>query len=323
MSQKIVKWVAFPLFFFTVFFAVVYWNFPTRSLRETIKGQIQAYVSAKSDPRATRPAEVEMGEVSLWRLSGLNLGKVVVREAGTDEQPGTVWQFDDLRVRVGILSLLFGGRRFEFQADLYSGSASGAITLDAAKQVSSTHLEIANLDLKKIEGLAKRFKTPLGGVLTLDLDLDFGKNPAEDGAMSFSLEVQKFEIGGIFAGMNLGQLNADIRLENGKAKNQPIKLAGADVDSNAGLSVELSNDIWRSRVDATGWLKLTEAYLKRKPGYDRIFEGAIPSLRSAKEADGKYAFWLSGTLDRPRFDFGKGPGPTPNVRNNPLRSFPQ
>src|SRR5687767_9211653 len=129
MWQKIVKWVLFPLFFFTVFLVALYWTFPARTLKGYVASQIESALSSEHEGRWVHPPEVVIGDFSLWRLSGVEMEDVSIRLGSLDENLGSKWDFEDLRFRMGLLSSLFGRPRVEFAADLYDGSTKGALTM--------------------------------------------------------------------------------------------------------------------------------------------------------------------------------------------------
>lgn len=334
MWQKIVKWVLFPLFFFTIFLVALYWTFPARTLKRYVASQLEHALSSEHEGRWTHPPEVSIGDFALWRLSGVEMKNVMIRMGSLDENFGAKWDFEDLRIRLGLFSSLLGNPKVEFAADLYDGSAKGAVTVTKTNQVSDFWIEMNNIDLKKFSGFEEGNGLPLSGALTLEAEFALGKNPAQDGEGTLIFAFNKLAIGpgklnlpmpGFSGGLsvphvNLGEFLGDLELNKGKGKTRQLKMTGGDLELDANIAVELSKDIMRSKIDGNGWFKIADKFLKTNPSFKSLIE-LTPDLKSARESDGKYPFSIKGTFDRPRPRMGKDKQSSAKDQKNPLRSF--
>ena len=314
--QVLTKWVLFPLFFLTVFFIALYWTFPVHTLKSTVKHQMEGWLNARANPRMGVPASVEIGKVSLWRISGLNLTNITVNEAGSSTRPGAKWEFDSLKVRRGILSLLFGDATYTFDADLYGGGIEGGLSLNAAQEMSSLDLYVHDLDLRRAHGLRQRLGgVEFTGMVNLEMDLNLGKNPAQEGEMHLVADVKNLRVKQ-FGESPLGDLTTTFVIENGKAVSQPLSVKGEEFEANASVSLDLNNDVWRSTFEGVGSFELKGKRLNIAALLD-----VDRAAKRAKEGEGKYSFWLQGALNRPRFGYGKNPPSRPTPRNSRLRSL--
>lgn len=311
MSQKILIRVVLPLSFLVFFVIGLYLTFPGRAINGSVASYMETSLFSKTDPRMTEPAEVTIEKVSLWRLSGLELENVKIKEPGSPQKPGAVWEIENLRVRVGFWSLLFGGKRIEFKSDLYDAYAGGAFVLTKENQMSAVELEVQDLDLKKVPAIARKIGLPVSGVVAVDAYLDFGKNPSEDGEGYLDFAIDRMEI----LGAKPGKVNINFSFAKGEGKSKPVKISGGDVEAEAEISLQLTRDILRSRLSGDGWFKFNAEFAKKN-------SILLKQIASHQDANGKYAFRLYGTLDAPIPSWGALR--TRNFdKNNPLRSFQQ
>jgi type II secretion system protein N len=325
MWLRIGRWALFALFFVTVLVMAVYLTFPKLALKTFLKSRIETAIFSRSDDML-HSGSVEIGDASLWRLSGTDMRDLLIQEGSNEEEKGPKWKIDTLQVRFGIWSMLFGRMRIEFSSDLYGASANGAFNFTDTKQLSDFWLEMDDLDLSKMAALGNKLGVPLRGTASLDMEFDAGNNPSQDAAGYVNVEVANFGIGDgnlklmgfafPVANAKLGKFEAQIDIAKGNAKSKMLRFLGGDVEADTNLTVKLDKDIMRSRAEGGGWFKAADAYLEKASSV----KASLMLAERYKETDGKFYFKLNGPLNflspsfAPKAAFEQK-GPNSPVRN--------
>lgn len=321
MSQPVVKWVLIPVGFFFSLVLFVYVGFPAGELKEPIQRQIQERVSPLL--KVQNPT-VEIESVSLWRLTGVSLRNVVV--SGGD----TTWQFERLNFRIGLFAVLkaFKNSTFNktalveelecnpcaFSAKLYGGSLNGSVSVTKEGNWFGFDLDIDEIDLEKF---SKGSQLPLHGQFQLASHLDL-RNPETEGNGLVHLSIRDWAIdegkldwsfAGLLRGFSLpsarlGNLTLEMPVAEGKGKVQKFELKGGEIEAEAGLEMNLNKNLMRSLLSGSGWLKPADAFLAKSPALQSLLE-ISPQIRQSKDEEGRYAFYLRGTLQSLNFGFGK------------------
>ncbi|MEI6806142.1 MAG: type II secretion system protein GspN, partial [Myxococcaceae bacterium] len=250
--MKKVFYIGFSGFCFLI---SLYLTFPMDSLRPFLEKQMTNALSGEGQgAHFVRPPQVNIGELSLWRLSGAAMSNVQIQMGSENSEPGQKLQFEELKIRFGIFSTLSGKPKIEFDSLVYSGRARGAVTMTPEGSLGALWLDITQIDLQKLRGPVGEQGLKIAGQLNLASDLNMGKHPAKDGAGSLDLNFKNlsvgpgvFEIpgGGGFGGMTLpliklGQFFGKASFQNGKAKIQDLRLSGGDIEAHINASVELA-----------------------------------------------------------------------------------
>lgn len=306
-------------FFGFCFLISLYLTFPMDSMRPYLEKQMTDALSGQAQGmHFVTPPRVDIGELSLWRLSGAAMHHVKIQMGSDSLEPGQKLEFETLKIRLGILSSLSGKPKIEFDSKVYSGRARGSVTMSPEGSLSALWLDISDINLQQLRGPVGETGLKIAGQLNIDANLNLGKNPAKDGAGSLELNFKGlsvgpgvFEIpGGGFGGMTLpliklGVFSGKASFDKGKAKIQNLKLAGGDIEADINATVELADNILFSPLKGSGWFKLKPEFQKANPKVAVILEMS-PDIKAAEEADGRIFFTLIGSLMAPTPKWGKG-----------------
>lgn len=289
------------------------------SLRPFLENKMTEALSGEASGAHFKiPPRVNIGELSLWRLSGAAMYDVQIQMGSDTLEPGQKLQFEELKIRLGILSSLSGKPQIEFDSRVYSGRARGAVTVSPEGSLSALWLDINQIDLQKLRGPVDESSLKMAGILNLDADLNLGKNPAKDGTGNLDLNFKNLSIGpGVFeipggAGLGgitlplikLGFFSGKASFQKGKAKIQDLKLEGGDIEAHVNATVELADNILFSPLKGSGWFRLKPEFQKENPKISMILEMS-PDIKAAEEADGKIYFTLIGSLMAPTPKWGR------------------
>ncbi len=315
---KKLKWFWYLLFFFSTFMVMLYLTFPADTLKGYVTEQVEQSLSAEGNGQWVYPPSVQIGKMSLWRLSGVSMKEVSIQPASFTNKPADKWIFNQLKMRVGIFSTLGGKPQINFDSYLYDGRARGSVTLTPEGGISRFWFDLGHFDLNKFVNVSKDAELPMKGIVNINAEFDLGKNPATDGDGELNLDLKNFAIGpgklelpipGMAGGLsvpqiNFGQLTGNVSLQKGKGKTKNLRLAGGDLEANLNLDVDMHKNLLRSRLGGSGWFRIAPQFLNKNPQFKALLDFS-PDLKKAREADGKYPFTLKGTLGMPFPKFGK------------------
>ncbi|MBH1988576.1 MAG: type II secretion system protein GspN [Myxococcaceae bacterium] len=313
------KKVLYVSFLGWVFLVSMYLTFPIDSFRFLLEEQILHALSGEQQgTRFQTPPQVMVGELSLWRLSGIAMQDVQIRMASETEESGAEFKLAKLKIRLGILSTLLGKPKIHFDSKIDDGSAAGSVTLKAEGALSALSLNIRGIDLAKLRGpVNAETDLKMNGLLNLNADLNLGKNPVKDGDGQANIDFKNLSIGpgvfelpgGALGGFTLpkivlGRFAGKISLQHGKAHITDLNLSGGDLEARVNANVELVENILLSPLKGSGWFKLKPDFQKANPKIASVLEMS-PDIKAAEEADGRVHFTLIGSLMQPTPKWGK------------------
>ena len=313
------KKILYVGFFGFCFLISLYLTFPLDSLRPYLEKQMQTALSGEAQGvYLVTPPSVQIGQLSLWRLSGAAMDDVHIQMGSETKTPGPKLQFERLSIRFGIWSSLRGMPKIEFDTSVYSGRARGSATMTSEGSLLAFWVDLSQIDLQKLRGPVTGDGLKMAGNLNLAADVNLGQHPAKDGAGSLNIDFKNlsigpgmFEIPGGFGGgltlplIKLGQFSGKASLLKGKAQIQDLKLSGGDIEAHINAHVELSDNIMFSPLKGSGWFRLKPEFQKANPKIAVILEMS-PDIKAAEEADGRIFFTLIGSLVQPTPKWGKG-----------------
>lgn len=317
MWWKIGKWIAYPLFFVFVLVTTVSWTFPSATLSPYIKSKMEEALFAQSG-NVQRPGNVQIGEASLWRVTGADMRRVTIQEASRYGEESPKWNIDRLQVRLGLWGLLFGRPTVVVNSDFYGASASGKFRFSNTKQLSDFWLTVDSLDLSKMTMLsAKLFGLQLKGIASLAIDFDAGASVSQNASGSISLAVDNFGLSNP-ATNKQGRLEAEFDIVKGTAKSKKFKATGGDIEADLNVAAKIEKQFGFSRLDGGGWFKFSEAYY---PQIKPILFVWNRSHESLKAPDGKYYMRVGGSLGQPSANLVTKDAIDNKGSNNPLRNM--
>ena len=300
--------LGYPAFFLACFVASLYLSFPMQVLRGRILEEMTRQLNAQRSPGPYgKPGKITADGVDLWRLSGVKFTNLVITPVTTNPDPGIPYEVDRLHVRLELLPLVTKQYVFHFDADAYGGNVNGRVTLGPGmKEVKALVGRARGVEWGKIAVVREKLKVPAEGTIGGDIDVTLGKD-VKDMAGSVQVRGEGLAIGPgelviptfgslTLPHVDLGKLDGDIKVAEGKTSGPPIALNGKDIQGQLELPLFLRNQVDNSTVN-NGVLvfRLAEEFLKANPKFQPVFD-FTPQLKNAKDDEGSYRFRLRGTL---------------------------
>lgn len=309
-QRRILRWTGYPLFALLVALLAFYWSMP----RERVKDRLEAALSA--DVGTGQPLaigmDVSIGELRLTLFTGAGFKATDVvmrtRPLNAGEKPAR-YIVDDVRVRIGLLSTLFGHASYTFKAHALQGTISGHVS--AAGEDTKIVVELDKLVLTGVPGIAAALGgMPIEGVVSGKLDLLAVKNLAAqangnievavddaaigDGKWKLTVPADPFLAAGItFPKIRLGKLTGQIVIDKGRARFENVHVHSADGDASIEGYAELHDPLGMSQLHAYLKFRPSEALIKREPTVE-LMNNALGA--TAKRADGYLGLQITGSL---------------------------
>lgn len=309
-------YVAYNALFWMAFWVFCYWTFPYERVAEQLVDKVAA---------SGRGYSLEIGSLSPYWLSGVELSNVVLRKESLEPAPTPVpgdktpppdraLRVREAHARVGLLGLLFGSRKLDFGVELEGGSIEGSVAGDDGAQ--SVHATFDKVDLGKLGIIEAVLQIPMQGTLSGDIDLSLAQDPKlSQGSVKLSLDQlvvgdgkAKVKVGGL-GGLTLdpieaGNLRLDADIKDGVGVLNKLSADGKDLKLKGSGDVRLSTPVGTSRLSVLVNIKFTDAYRNKSPRTQAMFglldSSGAPQIAAAKTADGALQYRLSGTLLSPR-----------------------
>lgn len=310
-TSPIKRYALYASFFLTCFCVSLYLTFPMQALKPRAEKMIlqQLEASGKRPGRHGTPAQVSIGEMDLYHLSGVSMRQLSIRTASTDPDPNPTWEIDVANVRLKLLPLVMGSLVLGFDVSAYKGNIQGAVSL-VNKKPAEIDATLKGLQLGQIPAVLQTVGVPFVGSLDGAVNLTLGKSPKETkgsiklNGEGYVLGPGEFSIPGLTGGLSipevrLGTLDIQGQIVDGKAKFKPAQLVGKDLQLRADVTLTLRSRFGRSMTSGGFVLKLDEAFLQANEKFKPILD-FTPQLKRAKTKDGAYAYKLSGLLERLR-----------------------
>ena len=330
-QRRIVTWAGYPLFALFVALLAFYWSVP----RERVKDQLESALSA--DVTSGQPLaigmDVEIGELSLRLFTGVGFkaSDIVLRTrpVATGEKPAR-YIIDDVRVRLGLLSTMFGRPSYSFLAHALSGSVEGHVS--GNNEESKVAVEIDKLVLNGVPGIQQSLGgLPVDGTVSGKLDVSVPKNLLANANGTIDVDIEDIAIGdgkakltvpndpflsaGVtFPRVKLGKLSGQIVIEKGRARFEGVRVHSADADATLDGYVELHDPIGMSQIHAYLKFRPSEALVKREATVE-LMTNALAG--TAKRSDGYLGIQMTGPLSAMFFLPSKDPPFGVTTRSEP------
>jgi type II secretion system protein N len=321
-TPRWLKWIGYPAFFWAVFFFSLYSNLPLHVVKDRVVGEMEKALGKGKQGRWGTEPKVTIGNMSPYRLTGVELKHLSIQMGSKDPDPGPTVDVDELKVRVGLLGFLFGNRDISFSGKLYEGTVEGEVSIsqeEKSQVVNSIKVQAAGVDLARMPLVAGKVGVPMTGVFGADVDLELGATPHENGKGEVNLKLSRLSVGpgelvfplpGLTGGLTIppvdaGGLDGKIVFKEGAGKIEKFELKGRDLEAGLQGNVELNKSLGRSRLEVDGSFAIAEAFLKENGKFQAILDLAAP-LKRVRTKDGAYPFNMRGNLSGPKFKLGKG-----------------
>ncbi len=340
--SKPVQILLYSVWFFFVFFVSVYLSLPLDQVKpkgvDAVEVQLGRDSPVKVGRHGTNP-EFSLGKLKPWRLSGAEATRVHVQLASRNADPGVAFDFDEVRVRAGILSLLTDELEVTFDIELYDGNASGTVLLDKEAVLSgkagvgalrAIDAEITGVKLDKFGPLLAKLGVPVTGSIDGTIDLHLGAEPNNEGEGSIDLKVSRVTLGPgelkVYGPIttdipliDVGELVVKLPIKEGKGKTEAFDLEGRDGNAKAELELTLSKRLDSSRMDMTGSFLISEKFLKDNPKFQGAL-GFLPGVDKAKDGEGRIHFLVAGNVSNPKPSLSTNGGKDPPKKGRGRRA---
>lgn len=306
------RWVLYPIVFGLTFLFATYCTFPSDVVREMAESSLTG-AALGMGPRTRGLPQVSMQNVSLWRLSGVNMEGLKIEWPAKKAEPPLVVAFDAVKARFGIFSMLTGSRSLSSRLRLYDGDVDIGASVGQKTGLSYLYVAASDVNLGKMTFLESALGAPLKGIVTLAVDMSAKSDMTKDGEgfirltldnLAFGPGVINLPAGGFVSTLtvptvNLGKLNVDFSLEKGLLDSKAFTLSGGDVEADLKLTVALGKRPALSKVDGSGWFSVKREFINSNETLKMLFD-LIPELKAAQQqGDGKVGITIRGTLNRP------------------------
>ncbi|MEW5848392.1 MAG: type II secretion system protein GspN [Myxococcota bacterium] len=303
--------LGYPAFFMGCFLVSLYLTFPMNLLRGRILEEMTRALNAQKNPgQYGKPGKVTAENVDLYRFTGVEFTNLVVTPVTTNPDPAIPYELDKVRVRLQLLPLIKKNFEFAFDVRAYDGHAEGTVVLaQGLQQLKALTASADGIAWGKIGVVREKLKVPAEGTVGGNVDMTFGKD-AKEHAGTIKMKGEALAIGpGELAvpgfgsltlpHIDLGKLDGDIKVAEGKTSGPPMSLNGKDIQGQLEMPLALRNQIDNSTINnGVMTFKLADEFLKANPKFQPVFD-FTPQLKQAKDEEGVYHFRLKGTLGNP------------------------
>lgn len=285
--------LAYAAFALVAFVLALRWTFPSGALRERLVAEAAA-----------------RGYVVDVQHAGPGGGLLGIRAEGItiDDGSGLKFPVDSASVSLRVWPLLTGRRSIAFDVAVWDGTVRG--TADLTGDERSVVLSVKGVDLARALPLRRASGLDLLGTLSADADLVLPGTPqgkvggraelkiAGAGVAGGKVPVPGMEGGLPVPRLALGEIVADVKVDQGKATFQKLEAKGGDAEASAeDLFLVVQPRLRDSPISGRARLKIRDGFWAQAnmQGLRGIAEAAMASARSGDA----YVYQLSGSLARP------------------------
>jgi type II secretion system protein N len=243
-------------------------------------------------------------------VPGGGLLGLTARGITVDDGTGIKYPVEEVTATLRFWPLLAGRRSVAFDARLWDGEVRGRADLSGAER--DLVVEADRLDLARAIPLRRATGLELVGKLSAEADLVVPGTPQGRLAGSARASIEgaglaggQVPVPGMEGGlpvprMALGEVQADVTVEQGKASFRKLEARGGDAEvTGEDLFLVVQPRLKDSPISGRARLRIRDAFWTQAgmAGMRAIAEAAMAGARSG---DGSYVFQLSGSLARPQ-----------------------
>jgi type II secretion system protein N len=306
-------YVAYNMLFWVAFWMFCYWTFPYDRVATYLVDRVA---------QSGRGYSLEIGGLHPYWLSGVELTNVVLhkdspdvpaaaRSGASGEKPvDTAFRVPEARVRMGLFSLLFGGKTLNFDFELDGGDIDGSLSDDGdQKEIKAS---IQGVDLAKLGLFDTLLSLPVRGTLNGEIDLTLARDPKQtSGKVELNLAQltvgdgkAKVKVGGM-GGLTLdpleaGTLKLEMDVKEGVGSVKRISTDGKDLLLKGSGEMRFAEPLINTRVSLLVNVRFTDNYRNKSPRTQAMFSlldnSGSPQLLAAKMPDGALQYRVAGTL---------------------------
>ncbi|HEX8953272.1 MAG TPA: type II secretion system protein GspN, partial [Polyangia bacterium] len=309
-QRRIATFVGYPLFALFVALLAFYWSVPRERVKERLESALSADVTS-GQPLAIG-MDVQIGELTLRMFTGLGFkaSDIVLRTRPiTPGEKPTRYIIDDVRVRLGLWSTIFGRPSYSFLAHALSGAVEGHVS--GNDEETKAAIDIEKLVLTGVPAIQQALGgLPVEGSVSGKLDVSVPKNLLANCNGTVDVDIEDIAFGDgkakltvpndpfLSAGVTvprikLGKLSGQIIIDKGRARFEGVRVHSADADATLEGYVELHDPIGTSQIHAYLKFRPSEALTKREATIE-LMTNALAG--TAKRADGYLGIQMTGPL---------------------------
>ncbi len=291
LKHKLLRYLGYPAFFVLALVLMLYLTFPYDRVAELAKGQ-------------AKEANYELSFGSLGPgLSGITARRVTLTSASPAAAPagadGAPVEEKALKIeRISVRPSLFP-LGVAFSAELFDGEASGAMGVTGKLKTVELKLRELKLDKANLKGaVGLNLGGTVNGSAKLKLDpQDFSKTSGKLALSSEGLALN----GGTVANydlpkVDLGQLDAEVQIDQGKAEIKTFKASGPDAEAKLEGEIGLGQRLPFSTMKIKVALKPNDEWMKK----NSIIQAGL-NFAMGRDSSGFYNGNIAGMLGNPRF----------------------
>lgn len=282
-----IRTLGYVALFLVTYVLALYVTFPWGSVKERVLQLASKQLRSEITAKTLEPS---------W-LTGVHAEKVEIELQGSEES----LLFETVDARASVLSFLTGGYGGTVHLPLGGGEVRAAA--NGGEEKVDLDVEAKAIELALVPALRASTGLALAGELGIDADIDLGLRDPQQSQGSIRLTGSGLEtLKGGKAGnypipeLNLGALDWNLPIENGKVIVRNQRLEGPDLSLTLDGEIVLAKPPNRSLVNLTAKFKPTPAFLKREP----LMASLLKNIDRYKGSDGYYGYQISGTVKRPR-----------------------
>jgi type II secretion system protein N len=295
---RILKFIAYLVLFVVSFLIFLYWMFPYDILKDRV-------ASAIEEPLG-RAVEVSIGELRPYYFTGVSISNLSLTSRTAGESTPLA-EFEKVRVRATLFSLLLGNPRVSFFIQSGKGEIAGSAR--QTEEGFDISVDLDNFDVGSIKWLESQVGLKLGGRLggSVDLKIDRLRPVRTTGKIDLSFDDFKVAASQVTIGeVNIPIPDAVLTKGRGSRLKLSIDKGAVNVDefrlADGDLQLDVKGKIFLSTVLSNYRLNLTGSFRVS----DKLSE-AFPLLFMAekqKQPDGSYPLTVSGRLSEPSIKIG-------------------
>ena len=287
------KWFAYFLYCLFVVVVLLYTCFPSAEF----KGYLESAAGEMDNG-----VDLSISKLSLIFPPGMVLtdAKLTIR----DDPGGTLFDAESVSIRPELLSLFLGRKTVQFKAKAYGGDLKGSVSLSEGNPASgNVSLRIDHIQIQQYELLSRLSEAGLKGDLTGDIFFKgrFDRMIGGEGEAELNLSGGNVKLGTSFLGVDsidFGQFAINMNLGSGRLRIARADLNGDTVQGALSGTINLTEDMLRSRLNLKGNIEPLEGFLGSEGGNQGILQ-----LFRQKTGSMKRPFTIRGTLGTPKFSF--------------------
>ena len=140
--------ILYPTVFLIMFLIGGYCSFPKPVVREMAESSI-TFAAFGLGPTNRGVPKVSIKDVSLWRLSGMDLSDIKVVWPGNQKELPLNIDIDRLKARLAIFAAMSGQKNLSANAKLYGGSLESEVFINKQNALTELEASLNKLDWER------------------------------------------------------------------------------------------------------------------------------------------------------------------------------